>query len=118
MIDILHSRRNFNIRCELWCYLKEIGNTLEYKESPKGVFYAKKEGSQFNSKNQLGNVFQFDQNVLTISTVDKIDAKANDIVKMRGEKWIVVNVQEKERIEESMFSSHPDKITYLSIRKE
>lgn len=104
MIDSLNSRRNCNLRCVYWKAMRstkaansvlrdKASQELLYGTRPDGVFYARYASGSYSSNSQSMNVFQSEVNTIGIKTPDDVDLSPNDVVELKGERWIVQNCQ-------------------------
>lgn len=94
MIDVYHSRRDRNLRCEYFKASRDPATgRLSYGEAPSGVFYARYETGRYAANSQAANVFQFEVSSIAIGTTDEADLSPNDLVRLEGEDWIVQNAQ-------------------------
>lgn len=117
-IDIFMSRREFFNEC--WWWKREDSwdaNMLVHQKKPSGIFYAKEENPEQNRKEILNDVFQFDENTITLKTMDDIsEMKSNDIVKYDGRVWMVSNIQRIKVKKQSQFLENTSYLSYLTLK--
>lgn len=120
-VDIYHSRRTNYEVCQYWKRNESeaIGNSSKWilDKIPEGTFYAKETTAKENRMAQLGNVFAFDENHITIETDDDIEIKRGYIVEYDYTHWIVENVQSRIHHKESEFDREKHYRVYINLRR-
>lgn len=107
-IDIMQSRRNYNVLCRWWTKNKEDDiddSELVMKRIPNGIFYAKEINAETDNDNILGGVFMINRKNITIASPDNLEGiSSEDHVEYQGIIWRVESVQKRKfRIQNSEF---------------
>jgi hypothetical protein len=118
--DLFQSRRNYNEQCVWWSRNESDdydSDELVMNRVPSGYFMAKEENPESIRDNNINGTFMFERSTITIKTPDNIyGMKSKDLVKFRGEKWIVVSVQKiKARTQQSEFATDRNRSHYWFI---
>ena len=121
-VDIFHSRRTNYELCRYWIRNESeiVGNASKWilNRVESGTFWAKEITAKENRMGQLGNVFAFDENHITIETDDDVDFMTRGcIVRYDDEIWIVDNVQSKIHRKESEFDKEKHYKYYINMRR-
>ena len=106
--DLNQSRRNYNEECIWWSRDERDQNEpneLVMKRIPSGQFMAKEITAEQIQDVIVSNAFIFDKTTTLIKSPDNlIGIKNKDLIKYRGEFWIVTNVQKsKARVQNTVF---------------
>lgn len=119
-VDIYHSRRTNYAECKYWTRNEKVGSPESWilNHTPSGKFYAKEISPKYNQFGQLGNVFGYDINGITLETDDDVyELERGCLVLYNGHCWTVENVQYQVHRKESQFSQHIDYKYIISIRR-
>lgn len=118
-IDLFTSRRvDFDL-CTYWSRDNDESDLSEYahENAPTGTFYAKDENPNTLQKQDIGGMFLFDENTITLSTSDAVDIKAGDVICYDDDYWAVRNVQEVWVNKSQQFMKNPSKRTYIQLKR-
>lgn len=118
-IDLFTSRRvDFDL-CTYWSRDNDESDLSEYahENEPSGAFYAKDENPSTLQKQDIGGIFLFDENTITLSTPDAVDIKAGDVVSYDDNYWAVRNVQEVWVNKNQQFMKSSSKRTYIQLKR-
>ena len=118
-IDEFTSRRTNFDECEYWVRkdTDDLNELIYETRKRTGTFSAKQENNETSTPQVVGGVFMFSSRNVTISTNDDIsDINENDIVKFRGEIYIVSQVQRILIKKNNQFYNEKRYKTYLSLR--
>ena len=123
-VDLFNSRATYNEKCRWWHRNEndEIDtDELVMKSIPSGSFLAKEVSPKRTQDIQVGGVFTFEKDTITIKSPDNLsDITTKDLVEFRGELWRVVTVQRsKARNQNTYFGreSNCSHYWYLELRK-
>lgn len=107
------------MKCKYWVRNNREKDLSElvHEKKPDGTFYAKEITAQTYQDNEIGNMFMFDQNSVTVFTLDSVDIKENDVVEYSGNYWNVNNVQRVSIKKQTEFLERTDNRTYIQLRK-
>lgn len=113
--DIFKGRRNEFEKCLLWKKEeKKDRQSITHEKAPSQVFYAKEENPQTNSTENLDS-FHYRKKRITISTYDKVNIEADDIVKFNEILWRVDTIQVVEEHKTNQFSKTVSKKLFISL---
>lgn len=122
--DLNQSRRNYNETCTWWSRDERDQNEpneLVMKRIPSGQFMAKEITAEQIQDVIVSNAFIFDKTTTLIKSPDNlIGIKNKDLIKYRGEFWIVTNVQKtKARVQNTVFAkdNYCSHYWYIELRK-
>lgn len=99
MFDLSQEKRNYNIFCEYWCRDTDVDlpNRIELinlKRVATGAFWAKRLGTHTKREDFFGSNMMHPQESMQIETRDFVQKlSAEDVIKINGEFWRVVNSQ-------------------------
>ena len=113
MINEYRSRRTYNLRCEYYKATRGPSSELTNSARPDGVFYARRESARYEANAQPLNSFQYGVSTLTLRTDDIAPLAPNDRVVIKGESWLVDNVQEKHDLKNEYHDDPEYRIIYL-----
>lgn len=86
-----------------------------------GFFWAKEVAPLRTENIQVGGVFYFEKDTITLKSPDNLDGlESEDLVEFRGEKWRVKSVQRSKAKNQQTFFGHDTKCShywYLELRK-
>ena len=123
-IDLYNSRATYNEKCRWWH--RNENDELETDEIimnriPSGSFMAKEVSPKRTEDIQVGGVFMFEKDAITIKSPDNLEGVASeDLVEFRGSKWRVINVQRSKARNQNTFfgrESNCSHYWYLELRK-
>lgn len=117
-IDLYQSRRAKFNRCEFYnCLINDAD--LKHQKRPDGIFYAVEYSPRRGDGNNVGNVLRFDHSQITIKTEDDVEKlEVDNVVRFKGELWIVVDIQFNVFIKESEFAKYNQHgSTIISLRR-
>ena len=117
--NTLVGRRGLFNRCKYWNreYAKDDFDEYVYSSKPNGYFYAEEIGSNELKKLVVNNIFQFDDNLITIRTRGRIHLKAGDKVEYYGELWIVSSVQDRFIKKNTQYMQKPMREYFIQIKR-
>lgn len=117
-IDIYTSRRNEFDECAYWSRDDDEQDLSKYayENDITGIFYAKEMSALSTQKNNVGGVFLYDEDSITIETSDIVSIKAGDIVRYDDKLWLVMSVQKKEIHKRKQFLKDSFYKTYIQLK--
>lgn len=122
--DLYQSRQTYNCKCRWW--RRNTNDDIEsdeliMKRVPNGIFMAKEVAPNRQQDIQVGGVFMFSRDNITIKSPDDLsEIEAKDLVEFNGDLWIVESVQRtKARVQNTFFGKdiHCSHYWYLELRK-
>ena len=123
-VDLYNSRSTYHERCRWWH--RNESEELEpdeiaMKRIADGSFLAKEVSPVRTQDIQVGGVFMFEKDTITIKSPDNLKGVASeDIVEFRGELWRVITIQRsKSKIQNTYFGkdNNCSHYWYLELRK-
>lgn len=123
-IDLYNSRSTYNEKCRWWH--RDENDEIEtdelvIKRIASGSFMAKEVSPRRTENIEVGGVFRFEKDNITIKSPDNLTGIASeDLVEFRGEMWRVVDVQKsKARNQNTYFAKEKNcsHYWYLELRK-
>lgn len=123
MIDLWQGHRNKFIKCEYWSQIKDknIGKFSEliYEKQPNGFFKASIVGNYTEESQTLENAFMYKKVTVVIETKDNVkELERNDIVRMKGEIYRVVDLNRTPISKQEQYLNDPiSYTTYISLRR-
>lgn len=113
--DIFKGRRTQFEKCLLWKGIKGKDRQSIAKEyKPSQIFYAEEENPQSNGTENLDS-FHYKKKRITISTYDRLEIEADDIVKFNDIIWRVDNTQIDEEHRNNQFAKTVSRKTYIYL---
>lgn len=118
-IDLYTSRRTKHHRCKYW---KRDGSDkdmseLTHEKTPDGVFYAEPVSAWSSQSQDVGNMFMFSRNDITIRTDDAVGIEDDDIVEYDGFLWAASNIQSTAYERQTELTSKTCERTYIRLRR-
>ena len=122
--DLFQSRNTYNESCKWWKRDERDQfetDELVFERVPDGTFMAKEVSPRRDQNIQVGGAFMFERTSITIKSPDDLhDIKSEYIVEFRGEKWIVISVQQSKAKTQNTFFANDKNCShywYLELRK-
>lgn len=122
--DFYNSRATYNEKCRFWHRNEndEVDpDELRIKRVADGSFLAKEVAPLRTQNIQVGGVFMFEKDTITIKSPDNLSGiKSEDLVEFRGEMWRVIDVQMSKSRNQNTFYGKDSKCShywYLELRK-
>ena len=123
-VDLYNSRATYNERCRWWSRNNSDDidtDELVNKRIPSGSFMAKEVVPRRNQDIQVGGVFNFEKDTITIKSPDDLkNIATKDLVEFRGEIWRIISVQRsKSRNQNTVFGKDDNcsHYWYLELRR-
>ena len=122
--DFYNSRATYNEKCRWWH--RNENEELETDELimqrvPSGSFLAKEVTPKRTQDIQVGGVFMFEKDSITIKSPDNLEGIASeDLVEFRGRLWRVQSVQSSKARNQNTFYGKAERCShywYLELRK-
>lgn len=123
MIDLWQGRRNKFIQCEYWSQVTNPDiakfSELSYEKQPNGFFTASLVGNYTEENQTLENAFMYKKVTVVIETTDDVkQLERNDLVRMKGELYRVVDINRKPISKQEQFLNDAvSYTTYISLRR-
>lgn len=124
MYDRYQSHAGYNEKGRWWHRNENDDNETDeiiMQRVSSGAFLAKEVTPRRTEDIQVGGVFMFEKDTITIKTPDNLEGIASeDIVEFRGDKWRVVNVQRSKAKNQNTFFGKDVNCShywYLELRK-
>lgn len=117
-IDLFNSRRDTHEIAKWWKNVNgKTPNSIIMSDIANGIFYFKQvEGNREQIEN-IGGMLQYSMQTMTIMTRDNIKGlKVNDIIKLRGNCYIVVNIQKMPKDKNYFYGKSASEENYILIR--
>lgn len=119
--NLFHTNRTLHQECLYW--IRDERNKISpnewvYQNQASGIFYAKEASPRYNQINQVGGVFAFDRNSITLETEDDVSMLTRGcLVKYNGDLWMVDTVQRVPHKKETEFDNEIDYKYIVSMIK-
>jgi hypothetical protein len=124
MIDLRQGRRNKFITCIYWSKITDPNiakySELSYENQATGSFKASVVGNYTEENQTLENVYMYKKITVVIETKDNVkELDINDIIKMKGEIYRVVDINRTtvQKQEQFLNDEYMSYITYISLRR-
>ena len=123
MLDLWQGRRNKFIDCVYWSQVIDSKvakfSELVYEKQPNGFFKASIVGNYTEESQTLENMYMYKKVTVVIETKDDVkQLERNDIVKMKGELYRVVDINRTPITKQEQFLNDPiSYTTYISLRR-
>ena len=117
--DLWTGRRDYAETAKFWSNkLNKNLNEITKVDIPTGVFKCKQENATAVNHDDIGNKFRYQEQTLTIKTLDNVSKmKVDDIVKFRNEFYRVDKIQRVPLSNTTYYGSNLIKYeTYIDLR--
>lgn len=117
--DLWTGRRDYTETAKFWSNkLNKNLNEITKVDIPTGVFKCKQENATAVNHDDIGNKFRYQEQTLTIKTLDNVSKmKVDDIIKFRNEFYRVDKIQKVPLANTTYYSPNLIKYeTYIDLR--